>query len=286
MVTYLTKFQWEGGKYPLKQSLKILGEIIGKQVTQIDSDLKTKSHHYNALKNALASIDRKTTGSLVSKDLTDEFKAEDFVQNSEYLQTIPVVVPKLLMKEWESKYSTFADMVVPGSARKITQDQDHILYTVTLFKKVIDEYRGRCRENKFIVRDYVFDEQIQKAGKNERDKLVQEKQRQYGPLIRWLKINFGEIFAAYVHIKALRIFVESVLRFGLPVNFLSAIMEPNKNAQKRLRLELNKLYRHLDGSASGPIETFDDAPTLVSMGVHDYYPYVFFKMNIDFIEKR
>jgi hypothetical protein len=81
-------------------------------------------------------------------------------------------------------------------------------------------------------------------------------------------------------------------------------MEPMKNTQKRLRTELNKLYQHLDGinriikiltnliyfpspgSASGPIETFDDAPTLVSLGVHDYYPYVFFKMNIDFLEKR
>lgn len=92
-------------------------------------------------------------------------------------------------------------------------------------------------------------------------------------------------------------------RYGLPVNFQAAIMEPQKNAQKRLRTELNKLYQHLDGTASGPIEvgfnlvrfifcpdalfqTFEDAPTLVSLGVHDYFPYVFFKMNIDFLEKR
>lgn len=30
MHTYITKFQWEGAKYPLKQSLKVLSEIIGK----------------------------------------------------------------------------------------------------------------------------------------------------------------------------------------------------------------------------------------------------------------
>lgn len=119
------------------------------------------------------------------------------------------------MKEWDAKYPTFADFVVPGSARKITEDQEHALYTVTLFKKVIEEYRNNCRENKFIVRDFVYDENTLKAGKNERDKLVQEKQRQYAPLVRWLKINFGEIFSAYVHIKALRVFVESVLRYIL-----------------------------------------------------------------------
>ena len=153
------------------------------------------------------------------------------------------------------------------------------------------------------MRDFVYDEQTLKTSKNDRDKLVQEKQRQYAPLVRWLKINFGEIFSAYIHVKALRVFVESVLRFGLPVNFQAAVMEPHKGATKKLRTELTKLYSHLDGSAAGPIDvsdvttvatlrqcarfqTFDDAPTLVSLGVHDYYPYVFFKLTIDFLDRR
>ena len=62
------------------------------------------------------------------------------------------------------------------------------------------------------MRDFVYDEQSLKSGKDERDKLLHEKQKQYAPLVRWLKINFGEIFSAYVHVKALRVFVESVLR--------------------------------------------------------------------------
>lgn len=33
-----------------------------------------------------------------------------------------------------------------------------------------------------------------------------------GPLVRWLKVNFSEAFIAWIHIKALRVFVESVLR--------------------------------------------------------------------------
>uniref|UniRef100_A0A1I7ZTK5 V-type proton ATPase subunit C n=1 Tax=Steinernema glaseri TaxID=37863 RepID=A0A1I7ZTK5_9BILA len=267
--TYVTKFQWEGAKYPLKQSLKVLSEIIGKQVTQIDNDLKTKSIAYNNLKNNLASIDRKATGSLITKDLSDIVKAEDFV----------------LAKEWNAEYATFSNMVVPGSSKLITEDGEHCLFSVTLFKKVIDEYKNSCREHKFIVRDFVYDEDSLKAGRNERDKLLQEKQRQYAPLVRWLKVNFGEIFSAYIHVKALRVFVESVLRYGLPVNFQAALLEPNKSAHKKLRTELNKLYAHLDGSAGGPIDTFEDSPALMSLGVHDYYSYVFFKLNIDFLSK-
>jgi len=286
MHSYVTKFQWEGAKYPLKQSLKVLSEIIGKQITQIDNDLKTKAQAYNNLKNSLASIDRKSAGSLITKDLGDIVKADDFVLGSEYLQTVVVVIPKISIREWEAKYATYADMVVPGSAKRIAEDNEQALYTVTLFQKVFDEYKSNCRENKFIVRDFVYDEQSLKAGKNERDKLQQEKAKQYAPLVRWLRINFGEIFSAYVHVKALRVFVESVLRFGLPVNFQAIIMEPTKNAQKRVRSELQKLYQHLDGTAAGPIDTFDDAPALASLGVHDYFPYVFFKVSIDFVDRR
>lgn len=286
MKTYVTKFQWEGAKYPLKQSLKVLSEIIGKQVTQIDNDLKQKSVAYNNLKNCLSSIDRKTTGSLITRDLADVVKAEDFVLNSEYLQTLMVVVPKLSAKDWQQRYSTFTSMVVPGSTRLITEEGEHALYSVTLFKKVIDEFKNIARENKFIVRDFVYDEESLRAGKSERDKLVAEKQRQYAPLIRWLKINFGEIFAAYVHVKALRVFVESVLRYGLPVNFQAAVVEPAKGSQKKLRSELHKLYIHLDGSAAGPIDTLEDSPALMSLGVNEYYPYVFFKLNLDFVDKK
>ncbi|VDN26275.1 unnamed protein product [Gongylonema pulchrum] len=252
--TYVTKFQWESAKYPLKQSLKVLSEIIGKQITQIDNDLKTKSTMYNNLKNSLASIDRKATGSLITKDLSDIVKAEDFVLNSEYLQTLMVVVPKSLAKDWQHKYETLSDMVVPGSSRLVTEEGDQMLFSVTLFKKVIDEYKTHCRENKFIVRDFVYDEESLKVGRSERDKLVQEKERQYAPLVRWLKINFSEIFSAFVHVKALRVFVESVLRYGLPVNFQAAVIEPNKNSNKKLRACLHNLYLHLDASAAGPIE--------------------------------
>ncbi|VDO56730.1 unnamed protein product, partial [Onchocerca flexuosa] len=187
-------------------------------------------------------------GSLLTKDLSEIVKADDFILNSEYLQTLLVVIPKTLVKDWQKKYESLSDMVVPGSSRLITEDGDQMLFSVTLFKKVIDEYKTHCRENKFIVRDFVYDEESLKIGRNERDKLVQEKQRQYAPLVRWLKINFGEIFSAFVHVKALRVFVESVLRYGLPVNFQATVIEPNKNSYKKLRASLHNLYLHLDTS--------------------------------------
>lgn len=58
---YLTRFQWDMAKYPVKQSLKNISESISKQVSQIDGDLKVKSAAYNNLKTQLQSIERKST---------------------------------------------------------------------------------------------------------------------------------------------------------------------------------------------------------------------------------
>lgn len=56
----------------------------------------------------------------------------------------------MLVKEWETRYTTFANMVVPSSARRITEDNENALYTVTLFRKVLDEYKSNCREHKYV----------------------------------------------------------------------------------------------------------------------------------------
>jgi V-type H+-transporting ATPase subunit C len=62
----------------------------------------------------------------------------------------------MLIKDWEASYATLADMVVPGSAKRITEDQEHALYTVTLFKKVIEEYKANCRERKWDFKMFLF----------------------------------------------------------------------------------------------------------------------------------
>ena len=60
---------------------------------------------------------------------------------------------------------------------------------------------------------------------------------------------FARFLKKIILIQALRIFVESVLRYGLPVNFRAAIVIPGRN-QKKLRDKLNQIFEPLD-SAGG-----------------------------------
>ncbi|KAG8200767.1 hypothetical protein JTE90_006350 [Oedothorax gibbosus] len=277
--TYMTKFQWDMAKYPSRQPLPNIQEIINKQVQQIETDLKQKASAYNSLKTNLANLERKQTGSLLLRSLADLVKKEHFVLDSEYLATLLVVIPNPLTKDWERLYQTLTEYVVPKSSTKLFEDNEHSLYNVTLFKKDVDTFKKAAREKKFIVRDFTYNEEQMAAGKNHHAKLKLDKRNQLTILFRWLKINFSECFVAYIHVKALRVFVESVLRYGLPVNFQAMLLQPQKNS-KKLREVLNKMYSHLDSSlAAGSI---DDIPGgLTSFGVEEYYPYVYFKINID-----
>ncbi|XP_013104751.1 V-type proton ATPase subunit C [Stomoxys calcitrans] len=285
---YITRFQWDMAKYPIKQSLRNIADIISKQVGQIDADLKTKSNAYNNLKGSLQNLEKKQTGSLLTRNLADLVKKEHFILDSEYLTTLLVIVPKMLANDWMANYEKITDMIVPRSSTLITQDNDYCLYNVTLFKKVVEEFKLHAREKKFIVRDFVYNEEELAAGKNERTKLITDKKKQFGPLVRWLKVNFSEAFCALIHVKALRVFVESVLRYGLPVNFQAILIEPNKKSIKRLRDSLNQLYGHLDGASAGGQLSGSGADNVdipgLGFGQAEYYPYVFYKINIDMIE--
>jgi V-type H+-transporting ATPase subunit C len=115
--------------------------------------------------------------------------------------------------------------------------------------------------------------QENKSGKEERNKLITEKDRQKRNLTRWCKTNFAEAFVAWVHLKAIRVFVESVLRYGLPVNFQAILVQPNKREDKGLRSVLAEMFRHL-ASVHVVSSKEDDS--------EKFYPYVY--IPIDFTE--
>ena len=53
-----------------------------------------------------------------------------------------------LYKEWYITYESLAEMVVPRSTEMISEDQEFGLFTVTVFKKVAEEYKLHAREKR------------------------------------------------------------------------------------------------------------------------------------------
>ncbi|XP_063480039.1 V-type proton ATPase subunit C 2 isoform X5 [Symphalangus syndactylus] len=285
LTSFVTHFEWDMAKYPAKQPLVSVVDAIAKQLAQIEMDLKSRTAAYNTLKTNLENLEKKSMGNLFTRTLSDIVSKEDFVLDSEYLVTLLVIVPKPNYSQWQKTYESLSDMVVPRSTKLITEDKEGGLFTVTLFRKVIEDFKTKAKENKFTVREFYYDEKEIKREREEMARLLSDKKQQYGPLLRWLKVNFSEAFIAWIHIKALRVFVESVLRYGLPVNFQAVLLQPHKKSStKRLREVLNSVFRHLDEVAAASIlDASVEIPGL-QLNNQDYFPYVYFHIDLSLLD--
>ncbi|XP_010336242.1 V-type proton ATPase subunit C 2 isoform X5 [Saimiri boliviensis] len=285
LTSFVTHFEWDMAKYPAKQPLVSVVDTIAKQLAQIEMDLKSRTAAYHTLKTNLANLEKKSMGNLFTRTLSDIVSKEDFVLDSEYLVTLLVIVPKPNYSQWQKTYESLSDMVVPRSTKLITEDKEGGLFTVTLFRKVIEDFKSKARENKFTVREFYYDEKEIKREREEMARLLSDKKQQYGPLLRWLKVNFSEAFIAWIHIKALRVFVESVLRYGLPVNFQAVLLQPHKKSSaKRLREVLNSVFRHLDEvAATSILDASVEIPGL-QLSNQDYFPYVYFHIDLSLLD--
>uniref|UniRef100_A0A3P9NA27 V-type proton ATPase subunit C n=1 Tax=Poecilia reticulata TaxID=8081 RepID=A0A3P9NA27_POERE len=268
LMNRVTKFQWDKAKYPTALPLSTLTDIINK--VQSFEDLRSRATAYNSLKASLQSLELNLNGNLQTRSLNDVLRKDDLVV-SEYLTTLLVVVEKYL--RWEKSYESLSEFVVPRSSRKIFEDGDGGIFTVTLFKRAVCKFKAKAQESKFIVRDYSFDEEERKQ--QEIMKLTVHKKDEYGIFVRWLKVNFTQVFIAWIHLKALRVFVESVLRYGLPVNYQALILETDRKRSKKLKEELSSLFVHLDPTVSC------DIPGLCQQ---EYSSYICFHISTSMLE--
>ncbi|MED6260838.1 hypothetical protein ATANTOWER_030037 [Ataeniobius toweri] len=250
---------------------------ILQEISQVETELRSRATAYNSLKATLQSLEHNLNGNLQTRSLNDIVRKEDLVV-SEYLTTLLVVVSREKYLQWEKSYEFLSEFVVPRSSRKIFEDGDGGIFSVTLFKRAVCEFKAKAQESKFIVREYSFD--VEERKHQEIMKLTVHKKEQHGIFVRWLKVNFPQVFFTWIHLKALRVFVESVLRYGLPVNYQAFLLETDRKRSKKLKEELSSLFVHLDPTASMK-EVSCDIPGLCQQ---EYSSYICFHISTNMLE--
>ncbi|KAF5311794.1 hypothetical protein D9619_003322 [Psilocybe cf. subviscida] len=226
-------WKWKEGRYDIQKNLRDLVDSLNQEMASIDNTLKAKLNNYNLVKGSLTQMQRKKTGNLSVRSLADIVKQDDFVQDSEYLETLLVAVPKPLVKDWNAKYERLTPMVVPRTSRLIDSDDEYSLVSVVIFRRVHDDFVQKCRDQKFIVRDFVYSEEEIAKQRQEMDTAGTTEKELWTELLRLARTSFSESFQILVHLKVLRLFVESVLRYGLPAEYIGIVIKPDhKNVKK------------------------------------------------------
>ncbi|KAL5495657.1 VMA5 [Sanghuangporus weigelae] len=241
----LEDWKWNEGRYSVQKSSKEIADVLNKEVTSIDNVMKAKLNNYNIAKGQLIQMQRKRTGNLSVRSLVEVVSKEDIIEDSEYMETVFVAVPKALVKDWNSKYERLSSMVVPRSSKLVASDDEYSLFAVIIFKRVRDEFAQKCRENKFIVRDFMYTDELALKHQQELELAGTTERELWTELLRISRTNFSEAFKLLVHLKVLRLFVESVLRYGLPANYIGITILPQPKTQKKILAILNAHFAYL-----------------------------------------
>ncbi|PWA02229.1 hypothetical protein BB558_001628 [Smittium angustum] len=297
---YIKKFSWDISKYQAGKGVSEILEKISEASSvyflgdngSIQETLKSKMKHYNSIKSSVNSITKKNAGNLSKKPLDGVVQKEHCIEGSEFLKTVFVAVPVNQEREWYNCYETLCQMVVPRSTKKIAGDSEYLLFSVVIFNRVVGDFTTAAREKKFVVREYEFSEKEEEgedmAAKIREEQETLARQQRYMELLEWAQTSFSDVFSAWVHIKVVRVFVESVLRYGLPPDFVCGVLEVAPKIQKQLKKKLGIAYSRLDSSGrlfgvterksrSGAEGVFDMSE--FNGVLEEYTPFVGFDLN-------
>jgi len=287
LLDWLKGWSWDEAKYPRTRSIQYNVNILMSVVNKLDEEARNKTAQYNDFKTQRTNLAKKDGAMLTNRDLvdvltpdvvkmTDQSADNDFIY-TEHLTTVAVIIPRGYAEEFQNSYVSFAEKVVPMSARRFSQLDDkegNSLWRVVMMKSAAEPFKKACRERRYITRDFEYSAEGYNKLVAQRQQLDEAVKRQH-ELVRGLyQAAWSDTMVAWVHVKAMRVFVESVLRYGLPPRFAAFVIAPKPNnaaaARKALADVLGK-----PGSA-GPGGKLGDAKEDEG---EEYQPYVSFSFT-------
>lgn len=176
-------------------------------------------------------------------------------------------------------------MVVPRSATEIARDDEYVLYSTTLFKKYVSEFGLKAREHKWIPREFHYSEALIDDLKKEHSVASATERKQFNDIVRLSRTAYADVLKNWAHLKAIRMFVESVLRYGLPPNFINTSLYISVKSKKKVEDTLVEKFGYLSGNAfqkdkKGKVQADSDLHEYGALVDSDYTPFVYFELDI------
>jgi V-type H+-transporting ATPase subunit C len=128
--------------------------------------------------------------------------------------------------------------VVPNSDKYLDREDDdgNQLWRITVMADHATGYIRVMKKSGFQCQEFTFDSDQYTANKNLESQLKQELSQSNEKMYSKVKTNFQDLFQALVHLKIMRTYIDGVLRFGIPPEFLMGIIKPeNTKAEEKIK---------------------------------------------------
>jgi len=223
--------------------------------------------------------DAEETEKLRQKELEQRKKEQD-ERDKEKEREMGIKRPKEEKKKEEKKEEKVIEVkkpkddkvppppVLPDSSVLIYEEGDFGIFTVIVLKIMAQDFKKACERFKYRLREFTYNEQRNELSKMEKDQLVKKKDEVKKELCQWCQTAFSELFLNWIHIKAIRVSVESVLRYGIPPNFVTFLIHPDGRERK-----IHGIFRE---ECKDLINDDIDEKELIK---NEFYPYILIPLN-------
>lgn len=270
---YIKNFLWSSAQFDPKESIQALIEKFTQINRSADERVRIVLTEYNDTRNKVTAASRKGEGNLSVRPIRELVaiynRDHQCFVDTDMLITVFVAVPVASQKEWLETYWKINEFVCPQSNRVVAEDKEYVLNSAVLFRKVMDDFKATCRKKRYVIREVDAGDDLSSA---ELKELQQKAEKEKKSLYTLLWQQYCVCYVAWIHLKAVRVFVESLLRYGLPPRFISVVLQvpPNKDAEIRKRI--SQVYPDL----TTPLES---DTTIDTGSLQQEYPYVSLKVT-------
>merc|ERR1711998_690019 len=94
---YLQMFEWDIRKWPAQQDLTPMAGGIFNEISDMDNDIKAKQAELAAVNSRLNAIQRKRSGNLVTRDLSDLIRTDHYVRDPATKALSQKIVPYFIV---------------------------------------------------------------------------------------------------------------------------------------------------------------------------------------------
>lgn len=116
----------------------------------------------------------------------------------------------------------------------ITDKDQNCVYRLFVYKSQAEDVMKALRRKGVTSRMFSYDKPAWEAENQQRAQLKDECKNLTETLMRAATGSFQQLFAALMHLKVVRAYIDGVLRFGIPPKFYIGIVMPRKGCEKSI----------------------------------------------------
>lgn len=188
-----------------------------------------------------------------------------------------MVVPKNKIDYFKNNYEKVKEGVVPKSARHLEglEDKDgNQIFRIVVMESSVDSFVVKCKQSiGYSTKIFNYDEEGYKKELEEAKEIEVKLSKVTGKLEKRCYYTFSELFMASMHLKVMRAYIDGVLRFGIPPQFITTVVHTKAGNSKKLLDGLTELFA--DPKMKGMYGSKEDIGD-----TEDFFPFVYIPVSI------